>query len=302
MQPQHQMYLVRHDPGLQLNKLTAPQPQGPMAQDHLMTTETQDADWILSLVPKMNKHEVPSYYSSHANNTTKGLRSGSIIFGKNPTCQPTTNLSEFIAKQVLCRPDSYLKQEPNVRTLWPDLKTMVSQTKLKAPSAATKQLSRCVNPNQLKTRRSESKLRFRGRCWPNSSKFSSVMEMTKVHLSSQRSTPAHKSSALKIEEAGSENLCSNLPPLEGHLSSQHGQCVMAALLPLRVFAAWRVEAPFSAASLFDGFCTLLSLTRSVIMHDATSCSREDSLSERVGPCDTMLCLFFSACGFSGANP
>ena len=27
------------------------------------------ADWILSQVPMMNKHEVPSYYGSHANNT-----------------------------------------------------------------------------------------------------------------------------------------------------------------------------------------------------------------------------------------
>ena len=30
------------------------------------------------------------------------------------------------------------------------------------------------------------------------------------------------------------------------------------------------------------------------MHDATSCSREDSLFERVGPCDTLSCLFLSA--------
>ena len=30
------------------------------------------------------------------------------------------------------------------------------------------------------------------------------------------------------------------------------------------------------------------------MHDATSCSREDSLNERVGPCDTLSCFFFSA--------
>ena len=78
-------------------------------------------------------------------------------------CQPTTILSEFIAKQVLCRPDSYLKQEPNVRTLWPDKKMMVSHTKLTAPSAAPKQLSRCVNPNQLKTGRLESNFRLCGR-------------------------------------------------------------------------------------------------------------------------------------------
>ena len=36
----------------------------------------------------------------------------------NQTFQSLINPSEFIAKQVLCRPDSYSKQEPNVRTLW----------------------------------------------------------------------------------------------------------------------------------------------------------------------------------------
>ena len=39
---------------------------------------------------------------------------------------------------------------------------------------------------------------------------------------------------------------------------------------------------------------VLSLTRSVLLHDAASCSREDSLCERVGPCDTLSCFFFSA--------
>ena len=47
------------------------------------------------------------------------------LWEKSSMCQPTTILSEFIAKQVLCRPHSYLKQEPNVRTLWPDKKMMV---------------------------------------------------------------------------------------------------------------------------------------------------------------------------------
>ena len=34
---------------------------------------------------------------------------------------------------------------------------------------------------------------------------------------------------------------------------------MAALMPLRFFAAWRVEALSSAVSLSDGFCTLRAL-------------------------------------------
>ena len=140
---------------------------------------------------------------------------------------------------------------------------------------APKQLSLSANPNHLKTGRSERSLRHCGECWPNNSKISSLMEMTKVHLSSQRSTPALKFSALSIEETVLENLCSKSPLLEvdscllllhltclsgevatGRLSSQHGQCVMAALSPHRFFAAWRVEAIFSAVSRFDGFYTL----------------------------------------------
>ena len=74
-----------------------------MAQGHLMTVEIRGVNLIRSQALMMNKHEVPSYYDARANNTTKGLRIGSIIFGKNPVCQHTTNLSEVIAKQVLCR-------------------------------------------------------------------------------------------------------------------------------------------------------------------------------------------------------
>ena len=39
--PQHQMFPVRQDPCLRSNTLTAPKPQGPMAQCHLMTIETR---------------------------------------------------------------------------------------------------------------------------------------------------------------------------------------------------------------------------------------------------------------------
>ena len=66
-------------------------------------------------------------------------------------------------------------------------------------------------PSHLKTGRSESNLRLCGNFWNISSNISSLMEMTKVQLSSQRSTHAHKSSAPRIEETVLENLCSNLP-------------------------------------------------------------------------------------------
>ena len=58
----------------------------------------------------MNRHEVPFYSGSLANNTTKVLRFGSIISGKNPICQHTTNLSEFIAQQVPCRSGLFLQR------------------------------------------------------------------------------------------------------------------------------------------------------------------------------------------------
>ena len=70
---------------------------------------------------------------------------------ENQTFQLLIKPSEFIAKQVPCQPDSYLKHEPSVRTLCPDIKMMVSPMKLAVPSAVPKHLSRSANPNHLKT-------------------------------------------------------------------------------------------------------------------------------------------------------
>ena len=59
----------------------------------------------------------------------------------------------------------------------------------------------------------------------------------------------------------------------------------------------------SRGALFCGFrfrwvlYVVLSLTCSVIVHDATSCYREDSLFECGHPCDALSCLFFSALWF-----
>ena len=216
----------------QSNGSTATGSLGPTALGHPMTIVIQDVDLILLQALKTNMHGVPSYYDSHVSNTTLELRIGSITFGKNQTFQSIRNPSDFISKQVLCRPDSYSKQEPNVRTLWPDKKMMVSPMKLTVPSAAPKQLSRSANPNHLKTWRFQSSLRHCGVCWPNNSKFSSLMEMTKVHLSSQRSTPAPKFSALSIEETMLENLCSNSPLLEvdSCLLLLHLTCVFLVFL------------------------------------------------------------------------
>ena len=43
----------------------------------------------------MNMCEVPSFYGSRVSTTTLGLWIGSTAFGKSPTCQPATSLSEW---------------------------------------------------------------------------------------------------------------------------------------------------------------------------------------------------------------
>ena len=115
--------------GIFLDTLMAPQPlglSGPMAQGRVTITKIRNVVLILSHAQRMNMHEVPFHYASLANKTTKGLQSVSITFGKNPICQHTTNLSEFIAKQVPCGSGLYLKHEQNVKILLLDVKMMVS--------------------------------------------------------------------------------------------------------------------------------------------------------------------------------
>ena len=97
---------ARQDRGMYSDIAMAPQPlglSGPVAQCHLMTIDIQDEDLIRSQAPKMNNREVPSYFDSLANNTSKELPNGSIPFGKSPICWRVTNLLEFIAKQVPCQ-------------------------------------------------------------------------------------------------------------------------------------------------------------------------------------------------------
>ena len=104
---------------------------------------------------------------------------------------------------------------------------MVSPTQLIVPSAAPKQISLSVNPNQFETERLESNLRLCGENWLTNSKFSSLMEIAKVLSSCKHSTLTQRSSALNIVETGLQNLCSNLPPFEvdKHLLLLHLICL-----------------------------------------------------------------------------
>ena len=171
----YQMYPVRQDPGFHSNKFTAPQPQGPMAQDHLMTIGIRDADYIFPQALRMNVREVRSYHGSHANNIRKRVRSGSIIFGENPTSQPTMNLLPLIVRQVPCRSGLSLKHEANVKTSLLEKKMMVFPMRLTVLFAASKQRLLSANPDQLRTERSASNLHPCGECWLTNSNFSSLM-------------------------------------------------------------------------------------------------------------------------------
>ena len=133
-------------------------------------------------------------------------------------------------------------------------------------------------------------------------------------LSSQHSTLVSRSSASKIDETGVGKPVSKLPSLGSGqtftllaTSSMYSWCFLLkccngfSLKPARpmcdgrLFAAWWVEAPFFRGFHFRWVLhVVLSLTRSVIVHDATPCSKEDSLYDCGRPCDALSCLFFSA--------
>ena len=195
MLPLHQMHPVRHDPGLGSH--------GPGSSDDNRNTRRR-------LDPASSTEDERSRL---ANNTSKELQNGSIPFRRSPTCWHVTNLSEFIAKPVPCQSGLFLKHEANAKTLLLDIRMMVFLMQLTVPSAAPTQLSQCVNPDQLKTGRMENNLCRCGKSWLTSLKFSFLMEMTKVFLSSQRSMLFHKPSASKIAETELENHFFKLAPL-----------------------------------------------------------------------------------------
>ena len=144
------------------------------------------------------------------------------------------------------------------------------------------------------------------------------MGMTKVHLSSQRSTPARKFSALRIEKMVLENLCSNMPLLEvgSCLLLLHLTCVFlvflvkccngSSLKPARPMCDGRPLAsplfsplggsrrPFPRFPVSMGATPCLSLTRNITVHVATPYSRKDPLSECSRPYDNLSCPCFTA--------
>ena len=126
-----------------------------MALVHPTTTRTQDADLILCETQMMKMIEVLSYYSFCVNNSMLACLHGSIISSQRLTIPCTTCPSGFIAKQVPDPLGLYSKRELTVKTLWHDLRMMVSHTLLIVPFVAKVPLSWSVNPSHQKTEKSE---------------------------------------------------------------------------------------------------------------------------------------------------
>ena len=235
-------------------------------------------------------------------------------FGKSPTCQRATNLSEFIANQsrFYVSKACVLEHEANVKTALLEIRMMACLSQLTFPSAPI-QISLSANPNQLKTERSENNLRLCGEKWLTNSNFSSLMQMNKVYSSLPHSILDPKSSASKIEETELDSLFSSLlhlvvdkrlhllhlmsvpsisPEVFQRVLSQvdKDSCVRAAPSPLRFFAAWRPAAILSFPGSM-GPTPFVLFDRGVTMHESSSCSRVDALGDSGRPCDPYLVFF-----------
>ena len=281
-----------------------------------MTAEIRGVDLILSQAPKMNMHGVPSYYGSHANNTTMGLRFQQSL--GNPTCQPTTNLSEFIAKQVLCRPDSYSKQKPNVRSLWPDLKMMVSPYEINSPFCCTETTITVRQPKSLEDREIGKQFAPLRRVLADQLDilFPDGDDEGAFIVPALDACSQVLSIKIRRNGVGKPVFKLALMEVDSCLPLLHLTCVFlvfpvkccngSSLKPARPMCDGR---PFVSplfrrlagrGALFRGFPfrwvlhIALSLTRSIIVHVATPYSRENPLSEYSRPCDNLSCLCFTA--------
>ena len=278
-----------------------------------MTTETHDEDLILSPAPKMKNHKVPFYFDSHANNTSKGLPSGSIPSGKNPTCQHHNKLVRISLQSRFRVGQALLKHEQNVKTLLLDIKMMVFPLQLTVPYAAPVQLSQCVNPDQLKTERSENNLRLCGENWLNQLK----VLFPDRDDEGACSIPALDTGSpiLSIKDRRNGIGFSNLPRLvaDKRLLLLHLICLFLVFrlkccngfflkLTGLMCDGRAIASPLfrrlagRGAFFLSWFRWILRLVafmiRGFTLHDSSSCSRDDSLDQCGRPCDPLSCLVF----------
>ena len=113
----------------------------------------------------MKTHEAPYCYGFLADNATQACPHGL----KRHSLQPIRQ-KESTAKQELHQLDSYSKPEPDVKSLWHDIKMMASYIRSTVLFAKPRAQFLLVNPGHQNTERSDDGLHRCGRSWLRSYK------------------------------------------------------------------------------------------------------------------------------------
>ena len=324
MLPQHQMFPVRQDPGLHSNMLTAPQPQGPMAQGHLMTIETHDEDLILPQAQKMNNQEVPSY-SDSLEQYLKGMtkwtdtlldesnmqawnkpvrihcKAGSVsvrlVFETRGKCQdiivryeddgiPFTINSPFCcSKTTITVVQSRSIEEREIgKQLKPLWKELADQLKVLLPDADYKGVF-IITALDSRSQILSVKDRRNG----IGKKFSNLLHL----VADKRLCSLHLICLFLVFRMRCYNGFS-LKPTGLRCDGRSFASPLLRRLPGR-------------GAFFFGFLIrwvlhlAFSLIRGVAIHESSSCSREDALGDCGRPCDHFSCLLFTALWLVAAN-
>ena len=232
MQPQHQMYPVRHDPwpsGEQVDGSTAAGSHGPGSSDDNRNTRRR-LDTLSSPEDEQPRSAVLLRFPCEQYH--KGITKWIDNLWEESNMPACNKLVRIYCKAGSASVRLAFETRANCQDFIARYKDDGIPYAITVPPAVPIQISLSANPNQLKTERSENNLRLCGENWLTILKFSSLMEMTKVHSSSQRSMLAHKSSASKIEETELENQFSNLLRLEADklLPLLHLICVFLVFL------------------------------------------------------------------------
>ena len=182
-----------------------------MAQDHLTTTGTHDADSILSQTQMRKMVEVPSCCSSRVNSSMLVCLLGSIDSSQRLTFPQPTGPSGFNVQQALrakCQDfvvrfkDDGLPYEVNGPLLQHQCLEYV-----------------CANPSQKMTVKSGDVLHCTGKLWLLNYRKFSWIKMQKVALSCQPLIFDHKPSVYTIAEMELENRFSDLLHLDTNIYS-----------------------------------------------------------------------------------
>ena len=182
--------------GNYLDIVMAPQPlgpSGPMAQNLLTTTRTQDAQIHTFHTTEAEHARSAIFFDFHANIITLECLFGSENSGQRPT-HLSASLPQYIAKQIPCQQSSYSKKEPNAKTLCPCTWMMVSLSPLIVHFAMP--IPKIVlESKSTEDREIGRRVRLCGYLWPQNSMTSSLNEIVKTSSSSLHLTPVNKSSA-----------------------------------------------------------------------------------------------------------